>query len=159
MDFMKQLTALVARLLMSAIFLISGVNKIFHWQGTEKELIRVLSDWDSWVLSTTAHITITQMMAWSPVFLILATLLELLGGLLLLFGARDKLGAFLLILFLIPATFLFHQFWFLEGNARDMQISFFLRNIAIMGGLMRVMLNGIQGNKGRGNRFSSEQMQ
>jgi putative oxidoreductase len=158
MDFMKHLTTLAARFFMSAIFLISGVNKIFHWRATENELIRVLGDWESLVFSTTAHTAIAQMMAWSPGFLILATLLELLGGLLLLLGVRDKLGAFLLILFLIPATFLFHQFWFLEGSARDMQISFFLRNIAIIGGLMMVVLNGTQSHSGRGNRFSSEHM-
>lgn len=156
MDFMRHLTALVARFFMSAIFLVSGVNKIFHWQATEKELIKVLGDWESSVFSTTAHTAITQMMAWSPGFLILATLLELLGGLLLLLGVRDKLGAFLLILFLIPTTFLFHQFWFLEGSARDMQISFFLRNIAILGGLMMVLLNGAHSSSE--GRFSSDNM-
>lgn len=156
MDFMKHLTALAARFFMSAIFLISGVNKIFHWQETEQELIRVLGDWESFVFSTAAHTVITQMMAWSPALLILAALSELLGGLLLLLGVRDRLGAFLLILFLIPATFFFHQFWFLEGSARDTQISFFLRNMAIIGGLMMVVLNGAR--CGSGNRFSSDHM-
>lgn len=153
---MKQFAALVARFFMSAIFLISGVNKIFHWQQTEKELIRVLSDWESLVLSKAAHTAVASIMDWALGLLILATLLELLGGLLLLLGIRDRLGAFLLIVFLIPSTVLFHQFWFIEGGARDLQIAFFLRNVAILGGLMLVVLQGARGIGGHRNEASSD---
>jgi len=153
---MKYFIAFLARLFMSTIFLVSSINKIFHWQRTEKELIRVLGDWECIVSSVNAHTAIAMMISWAPIFLIIATLLELLGGLLVLLGVRAKLGAFLLILFLIPVTFVFHQFWFLEGTAQEIQISFFLRNLAIVGGLMMIGLYGVEGEKGPSNRFYSD---
>jgi len=148
---------LLARLFLSGIFLVSGAMKMMHWQETEKELVKVLSDWQvALSFSTAAQITLSNMMAWAPLLLMLATLLELLGGLLLLFGVKEKLGAFLLILFLIPVTFVFHQFWFLEGSAYDLQIAFFFRNVAIMGGLIMVVIHGAHGTMGEKDRFSFE---
>ena len=48
-----------------------------------------------------------------------ATLFQLLGGLLVLLGIKEKLGATLLILFLIPVTVLMHSFWMVEGAERQ----------------------------------------
>jgi putative oxidoreductase len=157
MDFVKHLTVVIARFFMSAIFLASGVNKIFHWQASEAELMKVLSDWEPIVFSIEpVQMGIAAMMAWAPGFLIFATLLELLGGLLLLLGVKEKLGAFLLILFLLPTTLLFHAFWFMEGGERDLQISIFLRNVAILGGLMMFVLHGGQAGKKSEDSFSVE---
>lgn len=157
MNFVKYLTALLARFFLSAIFLVSGTSKIIYWQKTEEEWIKILTDWETALsFSTSVQIGISNLIAWAPLFLILATLLELLGGLFLLFGVRERLGAFLLILFLLPATIIFHQFWFIEGAARDIQIAFFLRNVAILGGLLMVILHG---DARRGDSFFSERME
>lgn len=76
------------------------------------------------------------MIPWTPILLLFATLFELCGGLSILLGYREKLGAILLILFLIPATVLMHQFWFVEGAMRELQLTHFLKNLAILGGLI-----------------------
>lgn len=157
MAFVRHFTTLLARFFLSVIFLASGASKIIYWQKTEEELMKMLTDWQvALSFSAATQMGFSNLMVWAPLFLILATLLELLGGLLLLFGIQERLGAFLLILFLLPATVLFHQFWFVEGSARDLQISFFLRNLAILGGLLMVILHG---DAGRRDSFSSEQME
>ncbi len=66
-------------------------------------------------------------------------------ALLLLFGIREKLGAFLLVIVLVPTTILMQPFWFAEGSERDMQIALFLRDMAILGGLLVVTLHGAHG--------------
>ena len=156
---MRQLTALMARFFLSFIFFISGVNKIIHWQDTEKELLKILNDWAAELsFSVTAQMGISTITVWAPGFLMAATLLELVGALLLLLGVKERLGAFFLILFLIPTTFLFHPFWFMEGGSHDLQASLFLRNLAIMGGLMMVTLYGTKEERGARDSFSLEKM-
>ncbi|HAB99642.1 MAG TPA: hypothetical protein DCE71_07470 [Parachlamydiales bacterium] len=50
----------------------------------------------------------------------------------------------MLLVILHSSTFLFHQFWFIEGGARELQTIMFLKNLAIMGGLIMLMLHGAQ---------------
>jgi len=57
-----------------------------------------------------------------------------LGGLSILIGFKAKYGAWLLVIFLIPATFMLHQFW----NAADplengIQKAMFLKNLSMLG--------------------------
>jgi putative oxidoreductase len=64
-------------------------------------------------------------------FLVSAILLELLGSLMLVLGYKAKIGALMLIVFLIPATLIFH----LEFGDR-IQVTQFFKNLAILGGLL-----------------------
>jgi putative oxidoreductase len=58
----------------------------------------------------------------------------LLGSLSLLLGFKTQIGALLLVLFLIPTTLLFHPFTTDLGN--------FLKNLALIGGLLMVVSYG-----------------
>jgi putative oxidoreductase len=87
------------------------------------------------------------MIPFSPILLLVATLFELLGGLSVLLGAKENMGAALLVLFLIPTTILMHQFWFIEGAARELQMIHFLKNLAILGGLLMIILQGTEKSK------------
>ncbi|MEW5877470.1 MAG: DoxX family protein [Acidobacteriota bacterium] len=73
-----------------------------------------------------------------PLFLSAAILLELAGGLSLLMAFKTRIGALLLIPFLIPTTLIFHNSWALDGADRQMQIIHFMGNLAILGGLLVV---------------------
>jgi uncharacterized membrane protein YphA (DoxX/SURF4 family) len=138
-------STVLARFLLSAMFLAAGINKIFHWHETEKMLMNVLCDWQSNTgFSSTAQECFGSLTPWAPLLLMTAVLFEMVGGVLLLLGIREKLGASLLLLFLIPVTILMHQFWFVEGMMREMQQIMFLKNLAIMGGLILVILHGAQ---------------
>lgn len=69
-------------------------------------------------------------------FLIIPTIVILIGGgLSVLLGYRAKLGAWLLIGFLIPATLLFHTDFPEEKNS-------FFKNLGLMGGLLLIVAQG-----------------
>jgi putative oxidoreductase len=50
-----------------------------------------------------------------------------------------RLGVAALIVFLIPATLIFHPFWQASGMERMGQMINFMKNLAIMGGLLIVV--------------------
>ncbi len=135
----------LARLFISLAFLTSAVHKLLNWRSEECAWMEILCDWQAYVwfwergesfLGAIAH--------YIPLVLIAATLFELLGGLLILLAVKEKLGAFLLLVVLLFTTIVFHPFWFHEGDMREVQISLFLKNLAIAGALLLVLLNGIQ---------------
>lgn len=72
-----------------------------------------------------------------PVLLVVAALVELIGSISLIFGYKTRFGAILLMLFLIPVTYFFHDFWNYTNDAeKKLQIAIFFRNLAIFGGLL-----------------------
>ncbi|MEL6248599.1 MAG: DoxX family protein [Cyanobacteria bacterium J06648_16] len=64
-------------------------------------------------------------------------LFQFLGSLSLILGYKVKIGAALLIIFLIPATLIFHNF---IGDPS--QINPFLKNVGLIGGLLMVIYTG-----------------
>jgi putative oxidoreductase len=71
----------------------------------------------------------------SPDILVpLSGIISLLGGLSILFGYKARLGAWLIILFLVPVTFMMHPFWKATDPAAYMieQIMFF-KNLSLIG--------------------------
>ena len=121
--FFQYITAPVGRLLLSAIFIASGANKIADWGGTAERMRG-------------------EGMVFVPLFLFGAILFELVGGLSILVGWKARLGALALIVFLVPVTLIFHDFWQYEGSERMMQMIQFMKNLAIMGGLFIVLTHG-----------------
>lgn len=82
---------------------------------------------------------------WQPNFLLYASVfLLVLGGLLVLSGYRSGLGAILLLLYWIPFTLIVHSWWNDPIEIRRIQSLFFMRNLAIAGGLLLVVVNGSQ---------------
>jgi uncharacterized membrane protein YphA (DoxX/SURF4 family) len=141
----RVISVFLARLFLSLIFLIGGIEKLFNWHDTEKELMDAMCEWQSHVgFSETMQDCLTVLVPWASFLLIVGTLFELLGGLMLLIGYRERVGVALLILFIIPVTLLFHSFWFLEGPIREIQSTMFFKNLAILGGLIIVAIHGAQ---------------
>lgn len=143
MQLFRAFIAVLARVLISLIFLISGVNQILYWKETEKRFLTVIADWQTYTVSSDFFQFIFRIFfQWSPIFLIVISALQMIGALFLLFGRNEKLGALLLIIVLIPTTLLVQHFWFSEANIKSLQLSFFLRDLAILGGLLVVVLRG-----------------
>jgi uncharacterized membrane protein YphA (DoxX/SURF4 family) len=145
MKIIRSCTTVIARFLISLIFIAGAVSKILHWHETERLLMNTLCEWQSNIgFSDNLQECLATLVPWTPLLLLVATLFELCGGLSVLLGIKEKWGATLLFLFLIPTTILFHQFWFVEGSAREMQMTHFLKNLAIMGGLLMIVLQGTE---------------
>jgi putative oxidoreductase len=116
--------ALVGRILLAIIFIVSGFGKITGYDGT-------------------AGYMAAKGMPMVQVLLPLTILVELGGALLLLVGFKARWAALLLFLFMIPVTLIFHAFWGLpDANAAQMQQIHFLKNLAIMGGMLMVYAFG-----------------
>lgn len=61
------------------------------------------------------------------------------GGLSVLLGYRTRVGAALIILFLIPVTLMMHAFWTIEDPAaRGLQQIMFLKNIGLIAGALYI---------------------
>ena len=73
----------------------------------------------------------------TEVILALTILIELGGGLMLALGFQARWAALAIFLFLIPVTLIFHPFW-----ADPEQMNSFMKNIAIMGGMLYIMTHG-----------------
>lgn len=113
--------ALIGRILLSIIFIGSGIGKIAAPQAT--------------IASITA-----AGLPFPTLALIAAIAVELGGGLLLLVGFRTRLVAALLTGFTLLTAAVFHHD-FSDQN----QMIHFLKNLAIAGGLLQVVANGAAG--------------
>lgn len=136
---------LVARFFISLVFLAGAVNKILHWHESERILHSVLCEWQSNLsFFDGIHSCFAFFIPLTPVLLLVATLMELSGGLSILIGIKERLGAWLLALFLVPTTLIIHQFWFVDGVMREQQLAHFLKNLALLGGLIILILQGTE---------------
>jgi putative oxidoreductase len=118
---MKSLLQLLARILISLVFLWSGLQKILHF-ATTKQYMEM------------------HKMPVTAVFLVGAIVVEIGGGLALFFGYKTRWAALIIALYLIPTTLIFH------GHVADQtQLVQFLKNLAIIGGLL--MLTAFDGGR------------
>ena len=106
---------LAARICLSLIFLKAGISHIFGYSGTVEMMAG-------------------QGLPIPDLLLIFTIIFQILGGLSLLLGYKVKIGSILLILFLIPATLVFHN--------PTTDINGFLKNIGLIGGLLMVIYAG-----------------
>jgi putative oxidoreductase len=61
------------------------------------------------------------------------------GGLSILLGYRARLGAWLLVLFLVPVTLMLHNFWAItDPMMAQMHQAMFMKNVALIGGALLI---------------------
>jgi putative oxidoreductase len=120
MQKLERFAPLLGRILLAQIFLLSGLNKIGAWEQT-------------------AGYMASKNLPLVPFFLVAAILFEVGGGLSVALGYKARLGAAALVVFLIPATLIFHNFWALQGMEQQVQMIMFMKNLAILGGLLLVI--------------------
>jgi len=106
---------LIARLLFSAVFITSGISHFTQNSGM-------------------AQYAGSQGVPAPKLTVGLTGLMILLGGLSVLLGAYVRVGTLLLILFLLPAAFIMHNFWAVEDQSMQaVQQAHFMKNIALAG--------------------------
>ena len=117
---------LAGRIFLGGLFLLSGLNKLLDPTGTRQYMASM------------------GMTSATDLFYAGAVLLEIGGALSLWLGWWTRIGAAALILFIIPATMMFHQTsmsFVLEATAQDQQFHV-MKNLAIIGGLIYVLAQG-----------------
>ena len=69
----------------------------------------------------------------------LSGVLAIAGGLSILLGYRAKLGAWLIVLFLVPVTVMMHKFWLVQDPMMaQIQMILFMKNVAMLGGALLI---------------------
>lgn len=112
----------VGRVCLAAIFIMSGLYKIFDFTGTVDKIIDE---------------TLIQPYSFAVAVTCIVIVLETVGGLSVAFGYKTAYGAMLLMVFLVPATLMIHNFWVLsEGDRKMIEMGLFMRNVSIFGGLL-----------------------
>lgn len=121
---MKHFGDLLGRIFLSFIFLYEAYDSLAFFHPTKEIMTSYGINWQQDFLLTSAIILLT------------------LGGLMILSGYRASLGAFLILLYWVPVTFIVHSFWNASPDEYRMQSIMFMKNIAITGGLLMVWVNG-----------------
>ena len=117
---------LIARLCLAAVFLYSGVDKLWHWRSSIEE---VKGDG----------------LPWPAVFAGATVFTQLVGGCLVAIGLLAWLGALLLAGFTVAATLLGHRFWLRRGAEFRHELTTSLEHVAIVGGLVLLCLLDLAG--------------
>jgi putative oxidoreductase len=73
----------------------------------------------------------------------LSGLMAIVGGLSVLLGYRTRIGALILLAFLVPVTFMMHNFWAVpDAMQAANQQAHFMKNIALIGGALFIAFFG-----------------
>lgn len=114
--------ALLGRVLFSAVFIISSFG---HFQ------------------QGTVQYAASMGVPMPQVLVPLSGLMALVGGLCILFGFKARFGAWLIVLFLIPVTFMMHNFWqAADPNTAMLQQIMFMKNLSMLGGAFLIAYFG-----------------
>ncbi|HEX7271201.1 MAG TPA: DoxX family protein [Casimicrobiaceae bacterium] len=122
-DDIKDWAALLGRMLMAILFVVSGFGKIPGFEGT----VGYISQ---------EGLPFPQLLA------ALAILFELGGGIAIAIGWKTRLAALALALFMIVITPVFHRFWGLPTELAMQQQIHFMKNVAVLGGILMLYAFG-----------------
>ena len=113
---MTNILDLFARILISTLFLINGIFKITNYDGTV-----------GWM----------EGYGVPGILIIPAIIIEILGPVLIILGYKTKITAAFLSLFCLATAIIFHN-----DFSNQMQLTSFLKNIALAGGFLFLVING-----------------
>ena len=116
---MVKIFDLTGRVFISGVFLLSGFNKIVNYDGTV-----------SWMES----------FGLSGFLLVPAIILEILAPILIIIGYQTRIAAGALSLFCVSTAVIFHT-----DFSDQMQLIAFMKNIALAGGFLFLVVNGAKG--------------
>ncbi|HUD01360.1 MAG TPA: DoxX family protein [Rhabdochlamydiaceae bacterium] len=69
--------------------------------------------------------------------------IAILGGLSILLGYKARLGAWLLVIFLVPVTLMMHNFWTVhEEGLKLVQQAMFMKNLSMLGAALLIAYFG-----------------
>jgi putative oxidoreductase len=121
---MKHVVEFIARILLAGIFIYEAVDTVLFYEETKAKMSAFNIVWQQDIL------------------LIVSISVLIIGGILILMGYRVGLGGMLLLCYWIPVTFIAHSFWTFPKPEMRFEALIFMKNIAIVGGVLLLMING-----------------
>ncbi len=125
--------ALIGRIALAALFVWSGWGKISGFSGTAGYI-------------ASQGLPMPEVLTAGTIFV------ELVLGLAIVVGLKTRIAALLIALWLIPTSFLFHNFWSAPADQVMMQQINFMKNASIFGGMLLLMAFGAGRYSVDGNR-------
>jgi putative oxidoreductase len=122
-DTIENFGPLLGRILIALIFLLSGFGKITGFAGT-------------------AGYMASKGVPMVDVLLAITIVIELGGALMIIAGFKARLAAVALFLWMIPVTFIFHNFWAAPADQAMIQQIMFMKNLSIMGAMLYIAAFG-----------------
>jgi putative oxidoreductase len=119
----KDWAALLGRILLAGIFVISGFGKITGFEGT-------------------AGYIASKGLPLPQVLTVIAILIELGGGLAIVLGWKARWAALVLIVLMIVITPIFHGYWAAPPDEMMDQQIHFMKNVSILGGSLLLFAFG-----------------
>jgi putative oxidoreductase len=117
-SFWQGAVVVLGRFLFALIFLMAGANH-FNKQ--------------------TIGYAASQGVPWAAVAVPLSGMVAIVGGLSILLGYRAKLGAWLIVLFLVPVSLMMHKFWTVtDPMMAQIQMILFMKNVSMLGGALLI---------------------
>lgn len=122
---MKEFFDLLSRIFLASIFLFESYSSIKHVSRTKATMLEYGFTW------------------YPEIVLYTASFILFIGGFFLLIGYRARFAVILLLVYWLPVTFLVYDFWTAPDGVKNIQTLNFLKNIAITGGLMHILIHGV----------------
>ena len=113
----RDLVALIGRVLLALMFIISGWGKITGFSETVDSIAG-------------KELPLPQLLA------VIAIAIEFGAGLAIVFGWKTRWAAAAFVVFLIVITPIFHGFWYVPADQAMMQQINFMKNLSILGGMI-----------------------
>jgi len=113
----------VGRILIALIFVVSGFGKISGFEGIV-----------GYIASKGLPLPEFAAMA--------AVVIELGGGLMVMFGWKARWAAAAMFVFTAVAALIFHNFWAVPAAQSQNQMIHFMKNVSMLGGLLYVIVYG-----------------
>jgi len=113
----------LGRILLSLLFITSGIRKIGGFEGTVGYI-------------ASKGVPLPQVAAAGTIFI------EVVVGIALLIGLKARLSALVIAAFTLAASIIFHPYWAVPAEQVMMQQINFYKNLSIIGGLLFVAAFG-----------------
>ncbi len=126
---------MIGRIAFALIFIISGISKFMDLTKTAN-MISTEVVFPGFLAGLVTQIETGTGMKMPMLLAIAGASIEIIGGAMVALNFASRLGALLLILFIIPATYYFHDFWTMTGDAWMQNLIQFQKNLSILGGLI-----------------------
>jgi putative oxidoreductase len=122
---MRDITDLIGRICLSAIFIFEAIDSTFFFDKTREAMTEHGLVWSQ------------DMLLYCGIFLLTV------GGLMVLLGYRATLGGIMLLMYWVPVTFIMYDFWNYDNRSEFREQSIlFMKNVAIIGGLLMLVGKG-----------------
>jgi len=121
---MKDVADLLARFFIAFIFLYEAIDTILYFKETKETMTAYSLHWRQ------------------DLILVAMVVFLIVGAFLVLIGYYAKVGAFLLLLYWLPFTFIVYSFWNDPEDIKRLHGLYFMRNMGICSALLFIIAHG-----------------